>query len=95
VSGDRHIAELSRVDSSAVGYPVYELTSSGLTHTWDRLRDEPNRYRVGPLVAALNYGTLDISWRSPAPRLTLRVRDADGAVRIAHTFDAGRAGGPR
>jgi alkaline phosphatase D len=95
VSGDRHVAELSRLDRSPLGYPLYELTSSGLTHTRDRARDEPNRYRVGPLVAALNYGTLDIDWRAPAPRLTLRVHDADGAVRIAHTFDAGRPGARR
>ena len=96
VSGDRHIAELSRLDDAPTGYPLYELTASGLTHTWrgdgsGAPPAEPNRYRVGPLVAALNYGTLDVEWRSSAPRLTLRVHDADGRVRIAHRFTAGAA----
>lgn len=96
VSGDRHIAELSRLDAAPLRYPIHELTASGLTHTWQgdgsgAAPSEPNRFRVGPLVAALNYGTLDVEWRSPAPRLTLRVHDASGAVRIEQRFTAGSA----
>ena len=100
VSGDRHVAELSRLDDAPTGYPLYELTSSGLTHTWrgdgsGAPPQEPNRFRVGPLVAALNYGTLDVEWRPSAPRLTLRVHDADGRVRIEQTFGAGAAAASR
>ena len=96
VSGDRHIAELSRLTSPALSYPLYELTASGLTHTWrgdgsGAPPTEPNRHRVGPLVAALNYGTLDIDWSRAAPRLTLRVRDTSDAVRIERAVEAGRA----
>lgn len=34
LSGDIHYAELSLMKCSKVGYPVYELTSSGMTHSW-------------------------------------------------------------
>lgn len=80
LSGDRHIAELSRLDHPAVDYPLYDLTSSGLTHTWSTAHPELNRYRDGDLVIALNYGLLDVDWA--AWRLRLQVLDASGAVRI-------------
>lgn len=83
LSGDRHIAELSRLDHSAAGYPLYDLTSSGLTHTWSgRHREEKNRHRDGKLVVALNYGTIDVDWQEKDPTITLRVRDAADRIRI-------------
>jgi alkaline phosphatase D len=82
LSGDRHIAELSRVVSPHVGYPLYDLTSSGLTHTWRQARGERNRHRVGDLVIALNYGMIDVDWDAPDPVITLRVRDDRDAARI-------------
>lgn len=82
LSGDRHIAELSRLDTSVVGYPLYDLTSSGLTHTWGEFRAEQNRHRVGDLVIALNYGTIDVDWNQDDPTITLRVRDQRDRIRI-------------
>jgi len=93
LSGDRHIAELSRLDSAVVGYPLYELTSSGLTHTWNEAREETNRHRVGPLVVALNFGTVDVDWSRQPARLTLRVRGEGGRVHLEQTIDAGRPAG--
>lgn len=87
LSGDRHIAELSKLDSSAVSYPLYDLTSSGLTHTWSgRQREEKNRHRVDKMVVALNYGTVDVDWQEKDPVITLRVRDAADRVRIERTL---------
>jgi alkaline phosphatase D len=34
ISGDVHVAEVNRLSCAAVGYPLYEFTSSGLTHAW-------------------------------------------------------------
>jgi alkaline phosphatase D len=34
LSGDVHFAELNRQLCPPVGYPLYDLTSSGLTHSW-------------------------------------------------------------
>jgi hypothetical protein len=34
LSGDIHFAELAVMECSNVGYPLYDLTSSGMTHAW-------------------------------------------------------------
>lgn len=61
VSGDRHFAELSRVEDPAIGYPLHELTSSGLTHSWLHV-EELNRHRVGELYSKLNFGVVRVDW---------------------------------
>lgn len=62
LSGDRHMAEISRIEAAPLRYPLWEITSSGLTHCWKKGRDEPNRHRVGKLVTALNFGLLEVNW---------------------------------
>ena len=55
LSGDRHLAEIM-VDS--VGeYPIYEVTSSGLTHSYENAR-EPNDKRISDLIGQKNFGLL-------------------------------------
>lgn len=61
ISGDRHIAEVSKISLSE-DLELYEITASGLTHTWNEYREEPNQYREGDIVVALHYGLLDIDW---------------------------------
>lgn len=60
LSGDRHISELSRADWEEVAYPVFDFTSSGLTHSYSSYTGEPNRYRVGEVVVDRSFGLLDI-----------------------------------
>lgn len=60
ISGDRHIAEISKIQLTGVNYPIYDITSSGLTHTWSEYREEKNEYRISPLITQLNYGLLEI-----------------------------------
>jgi alkaline phosphatase D len=71
ISGDRHIAEISKLEGSAAGYPMYDITASGLTHTWRQHQSEANRHRVGEMLVALNYGVLDIDWRARTLRFTI------------------------
>ncbi|MEP2770965.1 MAG: alkaline phosphatase D family protein [Fulvivirga sp.] len=61
ISGDRHIAELSKIELSN-DKKLYDFTSSGLTHTWSEVWEEPNQYRTGELVIAKNYGLLAVDW---------------------------------
>ncbi len=63
LSGDRHIAEISEQKWKGLDYPIVDVTSSGLTHTWrgDNPPVEYNQHRVGELIAQLNYGILKIS----------------------------------
>ncbi|MEP6826296.1 MAG: alkaline phosphatase D family protein, partial [Ramlibacter sp.] len=85
LSGDRHFAALYRRDTgrdSGAGYPLTELTSSGVTHFWPSPTDEaassPSR------VLDRNYATIDIDW--PQRQVTLAARNQAGTLRIATTL---------
>lgn len=73
ISGDRHIAEVSRYPLKNKGL-LYEITSSGLTHTWNRKIAEPNHYRIKSLIIKKNYGLLIISGTPDKPRVKTQIR---------------------
>jgi alkaline phosphatase D len=79
VSGDRHQAEISCLRESPLGYPVFDVTSSGLTEAGSG-RGETNDLRLGEPWNATNFGALRIEWSDPEPKLVLEIRGADGAV---------------
>ncbi|MCZ6890222.1 MAG: alkaline phosphatase D family protein [Gammaproteobacteria bacterium] len=60
LSGDRHIGELSRRDTQP--YPLYDITSSSMTHSWSTFPGEPNSQRVGEVFTGLNFGEIHIDW---------------------------------
>lgn len=75
LSGDRHIAEISKMNLPNLSYPLYEVTSSGLTHTWSKgFEVEPNRHRVGDMVAKLNFGVLNFDWDKNAVRVEMLIK---------------------
>lgn len=96
ISGDRHFADLSAIDAG-IGYPLYDLTSSGLTngHKGWRL-PEPNRHRVAGMPYGDNFGLITIDWNTsvePAegddvaitlidPTVWLEVRDVEGRTTL-------------
>jgi alkaline phosphatase D len=84
LSGDRHKGELSRHDE-AIGYPLYDFTSSGLTH-YVSPESEPNRHRVGDYVTALHFGLLTIDWDADPVTLALEIRGTDNESRFRHTI---------
>lgn len=72
LSGDRHIAEIAKT-TLPNGKDIYEVTSSGLTHTWKEWRPEENKYRVvGDHVAELHYGLLQIDWIDKQMNFSIR-----------------------
>ena len=81
LSGDRHMAEISRIETKPLHYPLWEITSSGLTHSWKNGRDEPNRHRQGQLLTALNFGLLEVDW-ADGGSLTASVIDLSGQRRL-------------
>lgn len=82
VSGDRHLAELSMMDAG-IGYPLYDVTSSGLTEASQKWRKfEANRHRVATMNWGNNFGLITIDWSKPDPLLRLQIRDAVGEVTI-------------
>eukprot|EP01083_Nonionella_stella_P222367 793604_1 len=79
LSGDIHLSEINVLHCTGLGYPLFDITSSGMTHVWPwadtwierTLYDLifrhllPGRFVVGGArFAQLNYGTLDIDWES-------------------------------
>jgi alkaline phosphatase D len=73
VSGDRHIGGLYRQPAADAGYPLWEMTSSGVTHPWVNA-DEPGPNRVGPLVRELHYGLLSFDFAAGELTLSLRAK---------------------
>ncbi|MFN8277530.1 MAG: alkaline phosphatase D family protein [Chitinophagales bacterium] len=78
ISGDVHYAELSMRKIDGL-YPIYDLTSSGLTHREHRLA--ANKYRVGEGLNQRNFGLLDIRWGTD-PTILFRAFDWTGHERI-------------
>jgi len=82
LSGDRHLAELSQM-TDVVGYPLYDLTSSGLNQaskTWRA--SEKNRHRVSGMPWGDNYGLITIDWAAADPTISLQIRDVVGELTI-------------
>jgi alkaline phosphatase D len=90
LSGDRHLAEISRLPGGhpdGVGYPLWEVTSSSLntpsgnlTGGGVRFANERNSLRMGLTWFETNFGTIDIDWSAAGPLLRLQVRDEQGGV---------------
>ncbi len=77
ISGDRHISEVSKMELPGLGYPLYDFTSSGLTHAYAGNTTEPNRFRVSPLVNQRSFGILRIDWSGATPKITMEARGLD------------------
>lgn len=72
LSGDRHMAEISKMDLQGLPYPLYDFTSSGLTHIRFGTA-EPNRLRVGDMIVKKNFGILKIRWEGEHPVVSMQV----------------------
>jgi alkaline phosphatase D len=84
LSGDRHIGGIYREAHAGLPQPLYEMTSSGVTHPWATAAEAgPNR--LGPLVTVQHYGVLDIDFG--ARKLVLSLRDVDNRVVHQHAID--------
>lgn len=83
VSGDRHIAEISRLPTTIIGYPLYEVTASGLNSAMGRLIPvEQNSFRTEDAnVRVDNFGTLNIDRTAGKTNLRLQLHDAKGIIR--------------
>ncbi|MGB3564773.1 MAG: alkaline phosphatase D family protein [Thermoanaerobaculia bacterium] len=88
LSGNVHFSELSRTDEGP--YPLYDFTSSGLTHVNEEYPLAPNDYRVAGPYVDLNFGLIEIDWEAdPSPAITFRVIDVDGSVQLEHQVHLG------
>jgi len=89
VSGDRHVAELSKLNLQGLSYPLYDLTSSSLTRPWAEPRFEKNSLRVGNMIYERNYGIIMVDWGKKGPMVTLQVKGKNNAVYLEEKIDFG------
>ncbi|TWU31825.1 alkaline phosphatase D family protein [Novipirellula artificiosorum] len=87
ISGDVHRGELSTMDGG-VGYPLFDLTSSGLNRGFPSWRFErPNRHRMGTLEWGNNFGMIVLEWDQPEARIRLQIRDEAGDIMIQRKIE--------
>ena len=67
------MAEVSKIQLEGLPYPLYDFTSSGMTHSHSG-SEEANRYRVGGMVLKKNFGVLKIIWNGEKPVVALQAR---------------------
>ncbi|MAT50244.1 MAG: phosphodiesterase [Porticoccaceae bacterium] len=81
LSGDRHLGEISVLTSDAIGYPLYEVTASGLNSAMGPVDSpEPNALRAsGTTVRVNHFGTLAIGG-SDATLIRLQIRSEQGKL---------------
>jgi alkaline phosphatase D len=81
ISGDLHYAEMSRLQRTDLGlYPIYDLTSSGLTHGHTCAGE--NKNRIHGAFMKPNFGMITIDWM--AKNLLLEIKDERGETKINH-----------
>lgn len=79
LSGDRHMAEITKMDLQGLPYPLYDFTSSGLTHIRSGT-SEPNKMRVGDLIIKRNFGLLKIHWENSRPVVNMQIRGVNNEL---------------
>ncbi len=93
-SGDRHLGEISRLWPSATGYPLYELTTSGMNSAGAGA-GERNRYRVtAQNFRRDNFGLIEVRWTQPDPVIALQIRDLEGTIVTEHRLRLGELAAP-
>lgn len=71
LSGDRHIAEISKKEVEGLAYPLIDFTSSGLTHSYTLFDGEENPYRISEVVSDKNYGILKFNKSNNSVRMEI------------------------
>ena len=85
ISGDRHLAEISLLAHSAVPYPLFDVTSSGLNSAGAG-KGETNQYRTTTdNYREDNFGYISINWEKEDPIIDLQIRDVLGKTVMNQT----------
>jgi len=77
LSGDRHRAGLYR-HADAIGYPLYEITSSSLNLSFPPRRPETGPHLMEPMFGGDNFGLVTVDW--DARSVTLDIKALDGGT---------------
>lgn len=83
ISGDVHYGEISKLESKNQ-YPIYDVTSSGITSTW--LFPTPNDNRIEGPVMDNHFGLITIDWSKKDVEIKMEIWDNRDNQRIEHTI---------
>ena len=86
ISGDRHMAEISKISLEGLDQPVFEVTSSSLNAPWAADREEPNQYRVGQKYIDINFGVMSIDWEARKVKMEVRRVGNTAAIEAEMSF---------
>lgn len=75
LSGDRHIAEISKKNIGLFKYPLIDFTSSGLTHAYTGFSGEENPFRVSRVIHQINFGLLKFDFKHHRVLFEIRGKD--------------------
>lgn len=78
LSGDVHHSEFLKDDIKGREYPIYEFTSSGMTHYNDFYHAFNKRKTIDKIYFGKAYGIIDIDW-GPQPAISFKVMDENNA----------------
>lgn len=75
LSGDRHVCEISKVQLDDMSYPIYDITSSGLSHSYENVGEEKNPYRVSDLIGKKNFALLNFNFNKNSLQVEIRGKE--------------------
>ncbi|RLV59153.1 alkaline phosphatase family protein [Parashewanella curva] len=81
ISGDTHWGEMSKLPQDN-GYPIWEITSSGLSEKWKDV--SPNKHRVGDFTNKVNYGFIEVNWEMKDPVIQFGLKNEQGKLVMKH-----------
>lgn len=86
ISGDIHLAELSKVSINNNTQDIYDFTASGLTSSKTQDTDIPNSNRVGNSVfRQTEFGLIDIDWNQQPIKVTFKIYNGEGEEKFNHS----------
>jgi alkaline phosphatase D len=81
LSGDRHIAEISKTKLDGLPYDLYDITSSGLNRSWEDIGEEYNELRVdNKMTGQRNFGILKIDWNANPLKVKVEIRGLENKL---------------
>ena len=83
ITGDVHYAEISKLEPRDQ-YPIYDVTSSGITSTWTFAAPNDNRIE-GPIMDN-NFGLITIDWSKKDPEIKTEIWDIRDNQRVEYTI---------
>jgi alkaline phosphatase D len=83
LSGDVHYGEISKLQAPNL-YPIYDITSSGLSSTW--YFATPNKNRIEGAIMENHFGLLSIDWAPANPSIKMELWDINDNQRVEYTI---------